>query len=602
MARQPIETLQGYGQTSSPSAAPIDSFTGAPSVPRETPATQLAQALGTMSSAVARAGANAQAEREKLSAKKAVGYAASFKGEQGEFLDSVKLGETYADLSQTVVATIVEDKYKNEYYNATFERLNNLDDDVKGDVVALENLFEDIITEANEATQGMDFVNSGAIQGARNAINQMRREFSEFRDTETRNLAKANTEASVYNILDKVDLNTNDGQVSAVTLINDLNEKLIATSPFTKTEDKQQIVDALIAYNKTNPDSNAVSLIKKVPWLQSKVTDQKLAEAAPVIAGLSLQKLRDDAEITQLENKQILEDAQSKFNEMALNNDKEGIRKAMAKTTGLTGNDAVLGNAMYKMGEVALASADVEVEDSLKFAAGYESSLVARAIKGELTRTEALEEIAASPDMREEEKQALRGKLDKIMSGNDLIAASKHITEFNNRVGDDARLIDQSIINLEGKLEGRSLESRIRDVWDDTVFGLIQDYVTDNNAVPEGTALRKIYDEAEAITEKRMEKLRGITPPPSGDSSFVVGETYTNPGDGKEYRLIAPDTKDRESWELVDESSNELTEEEMNAEAPDQFTMEDAERIVEHLGLINIDTATMKQALELLNR
>ena len=203
--------------------------------------------------------------------------------------------------------------------------------------------------------------------------------------------------------------------------------------------------------------------------------------------------------------------------------------------------------------------------------------------------------------MRENEKQAIRVKLDKIMAGNDLIAASKHSTEFNNRVGDEAKQIDQSIIALRGKLEGRSLESQVRDLWDDTVYELVQEYVTDNDAQPEGKALRLIYDEAEAIAEKRMEKLRGITPPSSEDTSFVVGEIYTNPEDGKEYRLIAPDTKDRDSWELVDESSNELTEEEMNAEAPDQFTMEDAERVVEQLGL-NIDTATMKQALELLNR
>ena len=70
MARQPIEKLQGYGQTSSPSAAPIDSYTGAPQVARETPATQLAQALGTMSSAVAKAGARAEAEKQELSEKK----------------------------------------------------------------------------------------------------------------------------------------------------------------------------------------------------------------------------------------------------------------------------------------------------------------------------------------------------------------------------------------------------------------------------------------------------------------------------------------------------------------------------------------------------
>lgn len=516
MARQPIEKLQGYGQTSSPAASPIDAYTGAPSVPRETPLTQLADALGTFSGSVARASgrvaAQEKAEKADLDKKRATAHAARFQSEKGEFLDSVKLGETYADLSETVVATIVEDKYKNEYYASTYDKLRSLDDDVKGDVVALETLFDGLVTDTNTATEGMDFVNSGAVQGTQAAIREMRREFSVFRDQKTRTLAKENTSANVFNILSNNDLNTNDGQVSAVALVNDLNEKLIATSPFTKTEDKQQIVDALIAYNKSHPDSNAVSLIKKVPWLQSKVTDQKLAEASPVIAGLSLQKLRDDAAKQKIQNQQTLEDAQSKFNEMSLNNDKEGIREAMANTTGLTGNDAVLGNSMYKMGEVALASADVDVDLSQQFAATYEDSLRVKAIKGELNRAEVLTEIASSTDMREADKEAIRANLDSIMAGSDLIAASKHSTEFNNRVGDEARAIDKSILNLGGQIEGRSLESRVRDLWDDTVLDLITEYVTENNAKPEGRALRAIYDEAETITEKRMERLRGIAP------------------------------------------------------------------------------------------
>jgi hypothetical protein len=46
MARQPIENLQGFGQTSVSSARPIDAFTGAPAIPQETPGSQLANALG----------------------------------------------------------------------------------------------------------------------------------------------------------------------------------------------------------------------------------------------------------------------------------------------------------------------------------------------------------------------------------------------------------------------------------------------------------------------------------------------------------------------------------------------------------------------------
>ena len=605
MARQPIEKLQGLSQTSSPSASPIDTYTGAPSTPRVTPATQLADALGTMSSAVARAGEREKAEREAQAEIKAKGYAASFKGEEGEFLDSVKLGETYADLSTTVTATIVEDKYRNKYYQSTFEKLNNLDDDVKGDVVALENLFESIIAETNEATTGMDFVNSGAVQGARNAINEMRREFSEFRDVKTRELAKVNTEANVYNILGKYDLSTNDGKVSAVALVNDLNEKLIQSSPFTKTEDKQQIVDALISYNKLNPESNAVSLIDSIPWLKSKETDAKLAKAGPVISQLSLQQLQDKAQEKKLLMQKDLDESQKRFNQLSLEGKRDEIRQAMANSFKL--EDPAMANAVYKQGEIALASADVPVEDSLAFAAKLESDLVALAIKGELSREDALAQIYSSTEIRVNEKNELEGKLDTIMSGNKLIASATHSSEFNIRVGDEARLIDKSLFALEANFDGRSLEAAVRDVWDESVYGLIQSYADTEGVQPEGVALRKIYDDAEDIAERYMNKMKAAATEGGSpldaqadpiQTQYVEGEVYPNEADGNNYRYLGGPTTNRDSWELVEEDG--LTEEEMNAEAPEQYTMEDAERVVEQMGL-NIDPKLMIEALEILN-
>lgn len=507
MARQPIEKLQGLGQTSSPSASPIDTYTGAPSTPRVTPATQLADALGTMSSAVARAEERKKAKQQEQDEIKAKGYAASFKGEEGEFLDSVKLGETYADLSTTVVANIVQDKYQNDYYYSTFEELNNLDDDVKGDVVALEKLFDEKIASVNQATTGMDFVNAGAVRGTRNAINEMRREFSEFRDLKTRELAKVNTEANVYNILSKYDLSTNDGKVSAVALVNDLNEKLIQTSPFSKTEDKQQIVDALISYNKLNPESNAVSLIDSIPWLKSKETDAKLAKAGPVISQLSLQQLQDKAQEKKLLMQETLDESQQKFNQLSLDADRKGIREAMANASQL--EDIALGNAIYEQGRIALASADVPVEDSLAFAASFESDLVASAIKGELSREDALAQINTNTKMRENEKQALRGKLDTIMSGNNLIAASSHTTEYNNRVGLRAGALDDMFERkLDFEFSGDLLEPQVRQIWDEAVFTLIQNHVQTEGSAPEGTALRQIYNDAQDIAVRRINEYK----------------------------------------------------------------------------------------------
>jgi len=563
MSRQPTQDLQGLDNVATPSATMVDAYAGAPGMPRESSAGQLADALGTLSRAGMKSAAQAKADKEKLDAEKAATYAARFKGEEGEFLDSVKLGETHAHLSDTVVAKIVQDKHHNDFYSKTKAHLNGLDNDLRFNVVALEKEFERLVAEASEKTEGMDFVQSGAVSGTVAAITELRSTFSSQRDKFTREQSKTNTQASISNILDKYDLSTNDGQISAVTLINDLDDTLKETSPFSKSEDKQIIVDALITYNKNNPDSGAVNLIQKIPYLQGKVTDQKLNEAAPVIAGLSLQKLRDDAQLKKLQNQQTLDEAQVKFNNLSFNNDKPGIRAAMVKANSLTGEDAALGAAMYKMGEVALASADVDVDVSQEFAATYEDSLVVKAIKGELKRADVLTELASSTDMREEDKEAIRGNLDNIMAGSDLIAASKHSTEFNNRVGDEARAIDTSILNIGGKLEGRSLESRVRDLWDTTVLDLIVEYATENNAKPEGRALRAIYDEAEAITEKRMNKIRGLPtsspqpePQPEPQPTLEVG-TIITAADGTKAKYLGGDINDDGNFEVITEEEED---------------------------------------------
>ena len=80
MARKPIQNLQGFGQTSASAATPVDAFTGAPAIPRVTPASQLADSLGLLSKGFAQAVAKQKQEKEVLDTKKATAYATSFKG------------------------------------------------------------------------------------------------------------------------------------------------------------------------------------------------------------------------------------------------------------------------------------------------------------------------------------------------------------------------------------------------------------------------------------------------------------------------------------------------------------------------------------------
>ena len=581
MARQPIQNLQGYGQTSVSSARPIDAFTGAPAIPQETPGSQLADALGAFTGSVARASARnaaqAKAEKAELDKKKAVAHAARFKGEEGEFLDSVKLGETYADLSETVVATVVEDKYKNEYYTATYDKLRGLDDDVKGDVVALEAMFDDLVSQSAEATDGMDFVQSGAVMGTRNAINEMRREFSVFRDQKTRDLAKTNTTANVYSILDKYDLSTTDGQTSSVTLINALNDKLIATSPFSKREDKQQIVDSLIEYNKLNPDSNAVGLIQRVPWLQSKETDAKLAIASPQIAELGIRKLRNDLFVKEQADKQVLDDAQAQLNELAENNDIAGIQSVQAKSAGVTGKDAGVSNAVYKMAEIAEASAKVAPDVSAGNYTSYKAGLTLKATKGDAgSLEEELKAINDLTDITPSDKATLLREAPTLLQGHKIIASEQHTSAFRNRFGAilTAYQSNPSLMlkTFELAEQGTSAESLARDSWDDETSRLIQLHIENNDTVPSYNDLygdEGIYAKAEVKVTERLQAIASVTTQnpqvpeqqQQVDYGIEVG-TIVTADDGQKAEYVGGDPDDDSNYKVIEEPE---TEEQPNA-------------------------------------
>lgn len=516
MSRQPIQDLQGLDNVASPSANMVDAYSGAPALPRESSAGQLADALGTLTSAGQKSADKAKAEKAELDKKRAESYAARFKGEEGEFLDSVKLGETYAHLSDTVVATIVEDKHKNDFYSQTKQSLSSLDNDIKYNVVALEKHFDSLLADATEKTAGMDFVQSGAVQGVQAAIREMRGQFSSQRDAFTRDQSKANTEASIYNILGKYDLSTNDGQVSAVALINDLNEKLLATSPYEKGEDKQIMVDALITYNKNNPDSGAVSLIQKIPYLQSKQTTKKLNDAGPAIAELSIAATKRRLYKEDVARQELLDEKRGVLNQLAEENDIEKIQQVQAEYAGAgdTPAERATANAIYEMAEIAEKSAQVDPDVSSTNYTLAKEDLTVRASLG--TAGSSKEEIAAinaRTDISPQQKSALIQEVPTLIQGNKIIASEQHSTTFRQRFG---AVVDTYKNNpmlaaksFELAQRGLSAETIAKDTWDSETGRLINLHIETNKEIPGYNDLYGdggIYDKAgERVTSKLQE-------------------------------------------------------------------------------------------------
>ena len=575
MSRQPIQDLQGLDNVASPSANMVDAYAGAPAMPSQSSVTELADALGTLSRAGMKSVAKAEAEKAELDKKKAVSYAARFKGEEGEFLDSVKLGETHAHLSETVVATIVEDKNKNDFYAQTKQALSSLDNDIKYDVVALEQHFDLLVADATTTTEGMDFVQSGAIQGVQTAIREMRGQFSAQRDAFTRDQSKANTEASISNILGKYDLSTNDGQVSAVTLINDLNEKLLATSPFEKGEDKQIMVDALITYNKSNPESGAVNLIQKIPYLQSKQTKKKLNDAGPQIAKLSMAATQRRLFQEGVKRDELLAEKQGVLNQLAEENDIEKIQQVQAEYAGAgdTPAEQATANAIYEMAEIAEKSAQVDLDvSSTNYTLAKEDLTVRASLGNAGSSKEEIAAINARTDISPQQKSALIQEVPTLIQGHKIIASEQHSNTFRQRFGS---IVDTYKTNpmlaaksFELSQRGLSAETIAKDTWDSETGRLINLHIETNKEIPGYSDLYGddgIYDRAGVRVTSKLQEVATLqaqfiqldsqqSPAPQLQPGDTIKDANGNPvatynggniDDDSNYTPIIPDSDDK---------------------------------------------------------
>jgi len=563
MSKGHMQDLQGFRTISSPSASPVDAYGGGVNAPKVSAADQLASAFGTVSKYGQKAAAQAQVEDEKLRQAEAQAFINRYKAEEdGDILTAIKAGELYPQVSQAFLAQAIEKKYNYETQTSYLEIFSKLDDDIVLDDVKLHAFLGSEEDKLREKYKDNPFLLSGALQGFREAKSEkmpgiLGRQAQATRDIDTTNI----NNFSILT-LDKYNLETEEGFNSAVEAFAVDLDNSINTSINENSVVNQTYVDAVIKYATDNPLSGAHNLLKdkKLKYLYTNTTKAKLANFMQVLPALSQKALQNKAAIKAENDERIIAQGKAKMQQLALNEDRAGILKAMGNANSLQGTNPEVAVALFEVGESLLNNTYILAESSKKAKQALDSDLVAMAIKGELDR-ESANMMIDGAELRETEKDALRGNLDRILSGNDLIAASKHSTEFNDRVGDEAQLIDESIANIGGKIEGRSLRSRIRDIWDDTVFDLIQNYAIENDKAPEGTALRVIYDQAEDITEKRMAKIRGLTPPPQppkeepkpqpvAPNAPQAGEIRTA-SDGTKARFLGGDPEDDNNYEII---------------------------------------------------
>ena len=269
MARQPIEKLQGYGQTSSPSASPIDSFTGAPQVARETASTQLAQALNVMGGSVARAGAKATAKKEHEEEELAKITAAA-QAEQNEgYVSKVQVGEGNPALSIINQASIAETAAQNKTYASTTALYRSFlsDDDLVGNPAEMNKRIAAHKASIVEGYKDMPFAGAGARKGFNNAEREMTPSILNRQGVLLRAAGAKSIADSVPEIVGGVDLNDPSAVSVMFDRIQAKDDEFDARFPNGKAERVANWKKGIIEMAEANLDTRLLEVLKQ-GWLK----------------------------------------------------------------------------------------------------------------------------------------------------------------------------------------------------------------------------------------------------------------------------------------------------------------------------------------------
>lgn len=565
MARQPIQNLQGYGQTSASAAAPVDAFTGAPAIPRVTPASQLADSLGLLSKGFAQSAARKKAEKEAEETELAKAYAATIEAEDKEF-GAEKLASEFPSLSKALTMQLAQTTSYNAFYTETRKRISTfMADEVNLlDSSGLDNLKNKLITEFGEATEGREFVQAGMIKAVNQGFQDNIAGFIKASDAAVKKRWTNEYKASMFHIFDGA--RNTDGSVNieqAALVYKELDNEV---NPYKNDVKKLReiTISNLLAYDTQNSDAPVTQdFIKAVPWLKSSITDTQLREGLPLVAEAYARNLENKQRIIELENKQILENVESKLYQLAEDNDIDGIQKIIDESVGLTGKEAVLGNDIRQLAETALVAAQVEPGISTGNYTLAKEDITLRASIGESkTLQEEIDAVNARTDIHPNEKKVLIPQIPTLMQGHQIVTTAYHGAAYNTAIKGTIDILTTNPFftkkNIDlGKLI-TSYNTEARTAWDAETRRGIDQFIAKEGRVPTPVELQAeggIYEKAaakagarlEAVNKMNMEQLQADI---TNVSQLQVGDERELP-DGTIVRYLGGDVNDDSSFEEI---------------------------------------------------
>ena len=623
--RRPIGNLPGEGETSISAARPIDAFVAPPPMPKNTAADQLANAFANLGKAGRKASQQAEAKREReridLMAETARDHAVRMVAEsENGIITSVQLGEHYADLSDAIIARIVREENNTSFYNMAKEKLSGLSDDIIMNKGALESIYTKLEEDAIAATTNQEtgeiyqFAQGGALRGIRRAIQEKSGQHAQRRDSIVRNRAEIITTGQVTTLLDSAytDGIAQTGEINMTAIIEGIQAIDKEVSPFDNVTRKGIIIDAILDWDKNNPDKPRLTdaIMEKLPFLKGSVTEAKVANAQGAIHSSRMSYLRDQAYIasenekkayaTNVANVNAITEGDLSIADQIVELDKLQRDMAIAASELKPGDEGYdisavkVANDTWAYIESVKRSLEVPPDVSSANRVRVRTEILSDATKGNITVDEAIGMVQARDDISPSDKAILINEIPQLVQGGGIIATEAHNTAYRQRVGGsvDAYDKDPNLMTVQYNLSsaGESVDSIAREIWDNTTVELIEQYMEENDGrLPGVRAMREIYDQAEDKVKTRLSELSAFAKnlstmkptqiqqrvdsladpdydptqdPSSNQFKPTVGEIYIAPNSGKRRKYTGegnPDAPfDSSNWVDVDDDGNEI--------------------------------------------
>lgn len=574
MSRKPIITeLQGLDNVVTPVASPIDAFAGAPAMPSQSSAGQLADALGTVASAGMKSAEKArleQIEMEKLSAQK---LANEFVGSKDSpYLTVDEFGKNFKYLDPSVLGTILEKKYNAEYYNKTISTLQSLPNSIRFDSVEFETAYNNLVDSATKETHGKFFVQSGAIAGLQRAYSEATRSNIQ----QGRAYIEKEHEKSVgtfsYGTIKDADLSDPEqfqGVVDAIITEDKLqkgDENSPGTSPFSEDRlaDKRIWRDSLIQQAKNDPlrGNQILNIIDALPWSGDLETKEAVELARGEVAELATAEIQQDNQELQANLSAASVNVDAKIAGMIAQNDIAGVKGILTKP--LNPNASQLEKGVYAMSQerarIALNNRYIDPIDSSAAYTIDKQDMLVRGSQGRLNIAEEVARVRKLP-LTNEQMSAYIQELPILAQGSGIVLTSSHNKSFTDRLGEtiagmsDPLARDSQLANIALKQRGTSFDEIAKQEFNRYVLNEVNQYIAENSNIPTPLEMDKtggIYDmAAEAVKAKLAEinMLNGNIVQPSKVDETVTEHKFTR--NGVTYTLkpgIDPSNATDEDW------------------------------------------------------